>query len=1009
MAGLVAVVPQGAAAVGSSETVVPATLRATPRADLVVLAGDSGFLHQREGYGVRWTPYDDPDASQETGWLTGDSSKYANNGAWGDVVASPSKIGSTTTVTFRDMRDGTQQKLVLPAGQSYAASFGTTVLSVTYSGSEVTSWHLLTLKDGQVQDRPVTGFPAGATLRARPAAANEQGLYTSYTVDGVSRPAWVDLARASATPVLAGHQQSGARSALVGDRLSVWHTDGSVSVFDTADFSRPVRTFTVPYETNARLLGLSGDALLIARYDVPADGATVRATDRVHRIVAVPADGAAERTLLTRASAEVDVARDGSMVVVAGSDPEAATVQRITVTDGLPSADKVTAIPAVRSESAAASVANGRLLTVDSTLGMTLSLNRRTVSVTSPPTYSAATAQEGGSELRWADCFRDFPCPELRATGDGRMVAGDNHTDELLLVPADGGQSTPLGTTLHQAQLDDASGRFALVRGWKEAAGEFYVQVVDLDKNAPLRTLPDGDYALWGRTLWQRGSTAGTLVPMDVTTGAKGTAVGVGSGCTGAYGMKASGDWLYWACAGGTAKAGLKNLATGRQTTLARRADALGDGWIASLVGDAVVVDDVTSGTPAEVTRFTPKGTTLGRDWVADPYGGPLAWVDAQENVHIVRVGTGTMPLAQTDADTPATAAVKGGEASWKARWWLSKPAASWKLTLKNKATGVTVRTFTGGETRGAVSAAWNGTTASDALVANGTYSWSLTAQAADGQGAALVRTGTVKLTGAAAVRRDHVGGIGPDGTGDLLTLNSSGAFTFQHGDGAGKFAGKTSGSGWSTKSVAVPFGDLNGDRCNDVLVRMSDGSLRGYKPGCGKALTTSTPYTKLGTGWSAYNVLTSPGDLTGDGRADLLARKAATGDIYVFAAKSDGTLAAGKEIRSGWTTYTKIFGAGDLNGDGHGDLLARHKDGTLYRYDGLGNGLLKDRVKVFSGWGASYDAIVGVGDISGDGRADLVARDTSGNVWRQNGDGRGSFGARTEIATGWGTYKGLF
>lgn len=71
--------------------------------------------------------------------------------------------------------------------------------------------------------------------------------------------------------------------------------------------------------------------------------------------------------------------------------------------------------------------------------------------------------------------------------------------------------------------------------------------------------------------------------------------------------------------------------------------------------------------------------------------------------------------------------------------------------------------------------------------------------------------------------------------------------------------------------------------------------------------------------------------------------------------------------------------------------------------------GAFKSRVKVFSDWGSSYNALVGVGDITGDGRADLVARDSSGTVWRSNGNGKGSFGSRTKIATGWQSYKGLF
>ncbi|MGW1975645.1 FG-GAP repeat domain-containing protein [Streptomyces sp. NPDC001889] len=257
----------------------------------------------------------------------------------------------------------------------------------------------------------------------------------------------------------------------------------------------------------------------------------------------------------------------------------------------------------------------------------------------------------------------------------------------------------------------------------------------------------------------------------------------------------------------------------------------------------------------------------------------------------------------------------------------------------------------------------------------------------------------------AAPAFRDHAGG---DGVADLLTLNSSGAFTFQQGTGAGGYAGKVSGGGWKARTVAVPFGDVNGDGCNDVLVRRPDGELRAHRPGCGKALTPASPSTSLGQGWSAYNVLTSPGDLTGDRRPDLLARKASDSTLHLFAAKSDGTLAAGRKIGSGWT-YTHITGAGDLNGDGAGDVVARARDGVLYRFDGTGKGTLKNRVKLFTGWGNAYNTIVGAGDITGDGRPDLVSRDSAGDLYRNSGDGRGSFGPRTRIAGGWKGYTGIF
>jgi len=89
--------------------------------------------------------------------------------------------------------------------------------------------------------------------------------------------------------------------------------------------------------------------------------------------------------------------------------------------------------------------------------------------------------------------------------------------------------------------------------------------------------------------------------------------------------------------------------------------------------------------------------------------------------------------------------------------------------------------------------------------------------------------------------------------------------------------------------------------------------------------------------------------------------------------------------------------------------LPALWHDGVLRILgDGTGQGTFKPRVKLFTNWGGSYNAVVGVGDITGDGKADLVSRDTGGTLWRNNGNGKGSFGARAKIATGWSGYKAL-
>jgi hypothetical protein len=406
----------------------------------------------------------------------------------------------------------------------------------------------------------------------------------------------------------------------------------------------------------------------------------------------------------------------------------------------------------------------------------------------------------------------------------------------------------------------------------------------------------------------------------------------------------------------------------------------------------------------------------LGQVSVGEDGSASAVWSGSTSdsaNWHLFGSRTAWPALAVSGSSVPATAPLKGTTTTsnaWAPTWTLSRPTSSWSVTLTDTA-GRTVRTLTGSTAGLSVTASWNGRTTAGTYAANGPLTWTLRATQEGAASAVKLASGTVTVTGGAAVARDFGGASAtPDGTGDLLTLDSSGALTFQMGKAStGAFSAKASGSGWPTTVKAVPFGDLSGDRCNDVLVRLSSGALRLYKPGCGSAVKPSTSYTSLGTsGWNQYDVLTSPGDVSGDGRPDLVARNASTGTVYLYKGTSTGKLSARVKLYDNWKGYKKIVGAGDLNGDGIGDLLAQDASNTLYRYDGTGNGTFKARVKLFTNWGGSYNVVVGVGDLTGDGKADLVSRDTGGVLWRNNGDGKGSFGARTKISTGWQGYKSL-
>jgi hypothetical protein len=58
-----------------------------------------------------------------------------------------------------------------------------------------------------------------------------------------------------------------------------------------------------------------------------------------------------------------------------------------------------------------------------------------------------------------------------------------------------------------------------------------------------------------------------------------------------------------------------------------------------------------------------------------------------------------------------------------------------------------------------------------------------------------------------------------------------------------------------------------------------------------------------------------------------------------------------GEKIGSGWGGFTALLAPGDFSGDGNNDILARRSDGSLLRYGGEGDsGFAGGAVKIGSG-----------------------------------------------------------
>ncbi|MEU6440517.1 FG-GAP-like repeat-containing protein [Streptomyces sp. NPDC047046] len=213
-------------------------------------------------------------------------------------------------------------------------------------------------------------------------------------------------------------------------------------------------------------------------------------------------------------------------------------------------------------------------------------------------------------------------------------------------------------------------------------------------------------------------------------------------------------------------------------------------------------------------------------------------------------------------------------------------------------------------------------------------------------------------------------GDLNGDRRADLLTRDKAGRLWFSPGDGTGRLVGN---GGWNGMSALTRHGDFTGDGREDLVAREKSTDKLWLYPGKGDGGLGTRKLIGNG-GWNGMNAITAVGDLTGDKRADLVAVQTSTGKLYLYPGTSGGGLGARKLIgNGGWNAMNKLVGVGDANGDGRPDLYAREKaTGKLWLYPGRASALGSRVLIGTGGWNARED-IVGVGDISGDGRPDLV------------------------------------
>jgi FG-GAP repeat/FG-GAP-like repeat len=205
---------------------------------------------------------------------------------------------------------------------------------------------------------------------------------------------------------------------------------------------------------------------------------------------------------------------------------------------------------------------------------------------------------------------------------------------------------------------------------------------------------------------------------------------------------------------------------------------------------------------------------------------------------------------------------------------------------------------------------------------------------------------------------------------------------------------------------------DANGDGYADVIIGAPDvGNGNAIRPSIGHAyvfmggaggLSANAATTLSGpSDNSQFGTVSSAGDVNGDGFADAIVgapwANGYGGSAYIYLGGPNGLSSSPALTLNG--PSDSLFGgavsnAGDINGDGYGDVIVGATSvrngtgisqyaGAAYVYFGSATGIVSSNFLTLTGattYSSTFSGIVAsAGDVDGDGRADLVVSGTEG------------------------------
>ncbi|HTQ57513.1 MAG TPA: VCBS repeat-containing protein [Bryobacteraceae bacterium] len=247
------------------------------------------------------------------------------------------------------------------------------------------------------------------------------------------------------------------------------------------------------------------------------------------------------------------------------------------------------------------------------------------------------------------------------------------------------------------------------------------------------------------------------------------------------------------------------------------------------------------------------------------------------------------------------------------------------------------------------------------------------------------------------------VGDFNNDGRLDIAVVSQTGAITVLLGDGHGGFSPSPASASGASQTTSVTAADFNGDGILDIAVAEYAGSATGSVYVCsGKG--DGTFQTPARISLPQYAPAVTSGDLNGDGHPDLIAVLSNQTAQYINALAvllNDGQGNFGAPELDGSPETPISIAAVDLNRNGKLDVIVGclpdvySKRSYVSVVAGRGTGSLAEAPELTAG---SYP-LVDVADVNGDGHLDLVVADES-SIWVALGNGRGGFARQPGVAS---------